>query len=108
MAVLLVSLFQQLEAIQRVILPTQNGILAIMKVAAQLTKDQEKAQAEGILTEQRKADQALRDRLFVLQVWRRYDQETADKFARRKAGEYLDEDLAKCLEERDKRCVKNL
>jgi hypothetical protein len=39
----------------------------------------------------------------VLQVWRKYDQETADKFARRKAGEFLDPDLAKVLEDQEKR-----
>ena len=37
------------------------------------------------------------------QVWRKYDQETADKFARRKAGEFLDPDLAKVLKEQEKR-----
>ena len=45
----------------------------------------------------------MRDRLFVLQVWRKYDQETADKLARRKAGEFLDPELAKVLEEREKK-----
>jgi hypothetical protein len=39
----------------------------------------------------------------VLQVWRKYDQETADKFARRKDGEFLDPDLAKVLEDQEKR-----
>ncbi len=44
--------------------------------------------------------------LFMLtmhQVWRKYDQETADKFAGRKAGEFLDPDLAKVFEEQEKR-----
>jgi hypothetical protein len=41
--------------------------------------------------------------LMMPQVWRKYDQETADKFARRKAGEFLDPDLAKVLEEQEKR-----
>ena len=35
----------------------------------------------------------------MLQVWCKYDQETADKFARRKAGEFLDPDSAKVLED---------
>jgi hypothetical protein len=55
------------------------------------------------MAEFRKADESMRDRLFVLQVWRRYDQETADKLARMKAGEFLDPELAKILEEREKR-----
>ena len=97
-------IIQQLEAIQKVILPSQNAILALVKLTAKL-KDEEKTEADLILTEQRKADQDLRNRLFVLQVWRRYNQETADKFQRRTAGEFLDDDLAKCLEEREKRCV---
>ena len=39
----------------------------------------------------------------MLKVWRKYDQETVDKFARRKAGEFLDPDLAKVLEDQEKR-----
>ncbi|KZR95930.1 Uncharacterized protein APZ42_010011, partial [Daphnia magna] len=45
-------------------------------------------------------------RLFILTIWRKFDYATADKVARRKAGEYLDADLAKVLEERDKREIK--
>ena len=46
--------------------------------------------AEGALAEFRKAEEAMRDRLFILQVWRRFDHDTADKLARVKAGEFLD------------------
>ena len=44
-----------------------------------------KQAAMNSLAEFRKSDESMRDRLFVLQVWRKYDQETADKLARRKA-----------------------
>ena len=41
--------------------------------------------------------------LYILQVWRKFDFETADKLARRKAGEFLDPDLSILLEQREKR-----
>ena len=47
-------------------------------------------EAESAMAEFRKTGESIRDRLFVLQVWRRYYQETADKLARMKAGEFLD------------------
>ena len=62
-----------------------------------------KQAAMNSLAEFRKSDESMRDRLFVLQVWHTYDQETADKLARRKAGEFLDPELAKVLEEREKK-----
>ncbi len=55
-----------------------------------------KQAAMNSLAEFRKSDESMRDRLFVLQVWRKYDQETADKLARRKAGEFLDPDWQRC------------
>ena len=88
---------------KKALLPIQNGILALLKLTATLTKDAEKEAAKATLAELRKGDEALRDRLFVLQVWKRYDHETADKMARMKAGEYLDPELAKVLEIREKK-----
>jgi len=62
-----------------------------------------RTEAEAVLTEMRKADETMRDRLYILQVWRKFDFETADKLARRKAGEFLDPDLSILLEQREKR-----
>jgi len=62
-----------------------------------------KTAAEGALAEFRKSEESLRDRLYILQVWRRFDYDTADKLARVKAGEFMDQDLAKVLELREKR-----
>lgn len=84
-------------------MPLQNGILASLALIAKLAAGETTREAEGALAELRKAEESMRDRLFVLQVWRKYDQDTADKLARRKAGEYLDPELAKVLEEREKR-----
>ena len=84
-------------------MPLQNGIIASVTLISTLTAGATKREAENILVELRKSEESMRDRLFVLQVWRKYDQETADKPARRKAGEYLDPELAKVLEEREKK-----
>jgi hypothetical protein len=35
----------------------------------------------------------MRQWLFILTIWRKFNYATADKVARRKAGEYLDADL---------------
>jgi hypothetical protein len=53
--------------------------------------------------ELRKAEDELRQRLFVCQVAKRYGWEDANKMARRKGGEYDDPELAKVLEEREKK-----
>ena len=53
--------------------------------------------------ELRKAENELRQRLFVCQVAKRYGWEDANKMARRKGGEYDDPELAKVLEEREKK-----
>ena len=37
-----------------------------------------------------------------MQIWKKHGRETAVKYARRKNGEYLDNDLAKVLEDKDK------
>lgn len=84
-------------------MPLQNGILSSVALISKLAAGSTKREAEDVLVELRKSEESMRDRLFVLQVWRKYDQETADKLARRKAGEYLDPELAKVLEEREKK-----
>jgi transcription antitermination factor NusG len=40
--------------------------------------------------------------LYVLKVWRKYDQEMAEKLARRKVGKFEDPELTKVLAEREK------
>ena len=50
-----------------------------------------------------KTEAGMRARLFVLQVARKYDLATAHKMSRCKAGKYDDSDLAKVLEENEKR-----
>jgi len=97
------SVYRALEATQKAMLPMQNGILSLIKLTATLTADAAKAAANATLVDLRKADEALRNRLFVLQVWKNYDHETADTMARMKAGEYLDPELNKALEKREKK-----
>ncbi len=94
---------QQLETIQKALLSLQNGIIESSRIIGRLPAGRDRREAESAMAEFRKADESMRDRLFVLQVWRRYDQKTADKLARMKAGEFLDPELAKILEEREKR-----
>lgn len=93
--------FQQLEATQKVLLSVQNTILALVQLITKL-HEANKTVAREVLKELQNADVSMRERLFILQVWRKYDQDTADKLSRRKAGEFLDPELAKVLEERKK------
>lgn len=94
---------QQLEALEKFLISTQTGILASNKLIASMEQGVQKEAAKTILAEFKKSDDLMRKRLFILQVWRKFDQATADEVAKRKAGEYLDEDLAKVLEEKRKR-----
>jgi len=64
----LFCLFQQLEALQKTLMPVQDGIIAMIKLTAKLTKDMDKNDAADVLAELRKADESMRYRLFVLQV----------------------------------------
>lgn len=106
MTVLSFVCLQQLEAVQKALLPLQDSILALAKLIATLDADKGKPEAQAVLANLRKTDESLRDRLFILQVWRKYDHETADRLARTKAGEFLDPDLAKVLDDRQKRLDK--
>ena len=87
---------------QKALEPLQNLILRLAKVAAKAT-DEQLTEVNICLTDARKTDGEMRARLFVLQVARKYDLATAHKMSRRKAGEYDDPDLAKVLEENEKR-----
>jgi hypothetical protein len=55
------------------------------------------------LDEFQKSDKELRERLFVVQVAKKYDWDAANKMARCKAGEYDDPELTKVLEERERK-----
>ena len=96
-------MLQQLLTIEATIEPLQDAILRLVTVTAKVTDEATLADLNATLEEMRKSDKELRDRLFVLQVARKYDWDAANKMARRKAGEYDDPDLAKVLEEREKR-----
>ena len=90
-----------MEAIQRAIEPQQNAILSLSKLAAKL-EGPNLAEANSSLENFRKSDKELRDRLYVLQVWRKYDYQMAHKLQMKKAGEYEDPALVKLIEEREK------
>lgn len=62
-----------------------------------------KAEAAAGIEEVKKAEQLTRDRLYILQIWRKYDYETANKVAKKKNGEHDDPDLVKVLEDREKK-----
>ena len=96
-------LLQQLETIQKSIEPLQDGILKLSAIAAATTNEASLRELDSSLEEFRKSEREMRERLFVIQVAKKYDWEAANKMARRKAGEYDDPELAKVLEEREKR-----
>ncbi len=80
----------------------QNGILGARRIVAQMEEGTDKRAALAALTEFRKSDEHARKQLFFLQIWKKHGRETAVKYAKRKNGEYLDDDLAKVLEEKEK------
>lgn len=49
-------------------LPVQDGIITMVAVITGMTAGPAKNAAEGALAEFRKADEAMRNRLFILQV----------------------------------------
>ena len=81
--------------------PQQDAILSLAKRASELEGGQ-LAAANSSLEGFRKSDKELRNRPFILHVWRKFDYQTANKLAQKKAGEYEDPDLAKVLEDREK------
>ena len=93
---------QQLETIQRSLEPLQDGILRLAALATTTTAEADLRELNAGLVELRKSDKELRERLFVIQVAKKYDWEAANKMARRKAGEFDDPELSKVLEEREK------
>ena len=91
-----------MESIQRAIEPLQDAILKLAPLAALLEGDQRK-NVEDSLEDFRKSEAELRNRLFICQVAKSFGWEDANKMARRKAGEFDDPELAKVLEEREKK-----
>ena len=81
----------------------QDGILRLATLASATTQEPTLATLNSSLEEFRKSEKELRERLFVIQVAKKYDWEAANKMARRKAGEFDNPELAKVLEEREKR-----
>jgi hypothetical protein len=91
-----------MESIQRAIEPLQDAILKFVKAMAAL----ENNPLADVLADLRKSEKELRDRLFICQVAKKYEWEAAGKMARRKAGEFDDPELAKVLEEQEKKLEK--
>ena len=83
-----------MEALQKAIEPLQDAILKLAKLAAKL-EGVPLQEANESLTDFRKSDKELRERLFVCQVAKSYGWEDANKMARRKAGDYEDPNLPK-------------
>jgi hypothetical protein len=67
-------------------LSTQNGILGSLRLIATLEEGANKTAVKDALAEFRKAHQLMRQRLFILTIWHKFDYATTDKVARRKAG----------------------
>ena len=91
-----------MESLQKGIEPLQNSILRLAKLGS-TANEQNLIEIDLCLVDARKTEAEMRARLFVLQVAKKYDLATAHKMTRRKAGEYNDPELAKVLEENDKR-----
>ena len=94
---------QQMESIQRTLEPLQDAIINLAKEAAKL----ENNPLGPAMADLRKSELELRERLFICQVAKKYGWEDASKMARRKAGEFDDPELAKVLEEREKKNEKD-
>ncbi len=91
-----------METIQKIMEPLQDAILRTAKTAATM-EGEAKAQVALSLEDMRRSDKLMRERLYVLQVWKKHGYETANKLSRKMAREYDDPDLAKLLEEKEKR-----
>jgi hypothetical protein len=77
--------------------------LKLVNLATTITNEAHLQAINSSLEDLRKSEKEQRDRLFVIQVAKKYDWEAANKMARRKAGEYDDPELSKVLEEREKK-----
>jgi len=97
-----ISIFQQLESIQRSLIPCQDGILTAIGLTAKITKEVEVAQAEIMMESLRKTEKALRERLMVLTVAHLYDWKLADRLSVKFKGAYVSPELAEVMKEEQK------
>lgn len=65
-------------------LPTQTGILGLLRLIATMQEGADKTAAKDVIAEFRKAHELMRKRLFILTIWRKFDYSTDDKVARGK------------------------
>ena len=83
-------------------LHNQEAIIVSTRLIATMVEGAGKDSAQVALAEFKKSDDLMRNRLFILQVRREHGEEVADKLSRTKAGEFLDPDLNKILQEENK------
>ena len=95
-----------METIQKLWELQQDSILAMTKLAAKL-EGERALEATAILKDMRQAEEVARNRMFVLQVWRKYNYKASNKLDRKKNGNFDDPDLAKVLEDREKKVEKD-
>lgn len=75
---------QQLENLQKVMLCNQNGIVEAQPVVAATADGLPKVAALEALAEFKKADEHMRKRLFILQVWRKHGPDIAEETSRKR------------------------
>ena len=92
-----------MESIQRALEPLQDAIINLNKEAAKM----ENNPLGPAMADLKKSELEMHERLFICQVAKKYGWEDASKMARRKAGEFEDPDLAKVLEERERKMEKD-
>ena len=54
-------------------LSTQNGILGSLRLIATMEEGANKTAAKDVLAEFRKVHELMRQRLFILKIWRKFD-----------------------------------
>jgi hypothetical protein len=62
-----------LEALEKIMLSTQNGILGSLRLIATMEEGANKTAAKDVLAEFRKVHELMRQRLFILKIWRKFD-----------------------------------
>ena len=59
---------QQLEALEKIIVPLQNGVLGARGIIVRMEEKTDKTAAQGALAEFRKSDERARKKLSFLQI----------------------------------------
>ena len=95
-----------MESIRDCLLNLQAGIITAARCVARMADGVHKQEAQEALQSFRKSDKTMRDRLWILQVWRKHGQEVATQLSCVKTGELLDQDLAKILKDKQKNELK--